>query len=262
MKHPVYTHREKRCFILSSRSQSLLKRFVILLSYSEWPSLTFEGKFRPRRKQLLKIDLMQYSIKCIQLKQVKDFSPEWAARRRPCDRSRTRTSRQCRSFAWRRSRSRRTPTKISLVPDDLPEKLPWGEWMRPILCQRRPLAIYQPPTRIQSIYIKKNIIIIKRNITSVKPPQHANVRAVSWVSSVWALMLAPKKTINTNGKVKIRNAFNAFTLSKKQVHHLLMALPGCLHEGRIALVVDLLDVGATLDQQHREVDVSPAGRQS
>jgi hypothetical protein len=33
--------------------------------------------------------------------------------------------------------------------------------------------------------------LIKKSATSVNPPQHAKVRAVSWVSSVWALILAP-----------------------------------------------------------------------
>jgi hypothetical protein len=40
---------------------------------------------------------------------------------------------------------------------------------------------------------------IKKSATSVNPPQHAKVRAVSWVSSVCALMLA--SAIQYNSKV-------------------------------------------------------------
>ena len=35
--------------------------------------------------------------------------------------------------------------------------------------------------------------LIKKSATSKKPPQQARVRAVSWVSSVWALISAPCK---------------------------------------------------------------------
>jgi hypothetical protein len=38
---------------------------------------------------------------------------------------------------------------------------------------------------------------IKKSATSVNPPQHAKVRAVSWVSSVCALMLAPAIQYNS-----------------------------------------------------------------
>lgn len=34
---------------------------------------------------------------------------------------------------------------------------------------------------------------IRKSATSRKPPQHANVNAVSWVSSVWAFIFAPNR---------------------------------------------------------------------
>lgn len=41
----------------------------------------------------------------------------------------------------------------------------------------------------------------------------------------------------------------------------MLTFPGGLHEGRVPLVVDLLDVGAALQQQHGELHVAAARRQ-
>ena len=40
-----------------------------------------------------------------------------------------------------------------------------------------------------------------------------------------------------------------------------MALPAGLHQGGVALIVDLLDVGTALQEQHRQLHVSAAGGQ-
>lgn len=51
------------------------------------------------------------------------------------------------------------------------------------------------------------------------------------------------------------------TLTQKEGDHLLVAFPARLHEGGVALVVDLLDVSAPLQQEHGQLDVTSTGCQ-
>lgn len=45
--------------------------------------------------------------------------------------------------------------------------------------------------------------LIRKSATSEKPPQQAKVRAVSWVSSVWAFIFAPESTTKELAKRKL-----------------------------------------------------------
>ena len=56
---------------------------------------------------------------------------------------------------------------------------------------------------------------IRNLATSRKPPQQANVRAVSWVSSVWALMFAP---VQSAGQTYTAQLLTVNTATDKHTH--------------------------------------------
>lgn len=51
------------------------------------------------------------------------------------------------------------------------------------------------------------------------------------------------------------------TLCQQQGHHLFVAFPGSFHQRCVPLIIDLLQVGSSLDQQRRQLHVPAAGSQ-
>lgn len=151
----------------------------------------------------------------------------------------------------------------------------WPSWAASIKGVEQPSSISAPA-------------LIRKSATSEKPPQHARVRAVSCVSSVCALIFAPGEQKSEpslswprSGSLGVwalfcgysrasctghQRAFwapnpRALTLCQQQGHHFFVAFPSSFHQRSVTLIIDLLQVGSSLDQQRCQLHVPTAGGQ-